>query len=541
MHTICNIDKFNRFFHSFFMQEGIFRFSFLKEWGKIDILQESEAVFMNHPFAYVSPEAVGIPSDSITKMLARLRARGAEVHSFMLLRHGKLCAQGWYRPYAPEIPHIQFSFSKSFTSTAIGFAEQEGLLRLDEKLVDIFPDCIPENPSENLKKCDISHLLMMGCGHETEIDLFRESDSWITDFLHHPFVHTPGTHFMYNTAGTNMLCAILQRKTGQNLTAFLEPRLFAPLGIAGAKCFTLANGIEAGGFGYKLKTEDMARFTEFVRCKGSWQGKQLLRADWFARATAKQISNAGGDLPDWSAGYGYQFWQCAPAGVFRGDGAFGQYGIVMQAQEAVLVITSCQMAMQPVIQVIWDTLLPAFQEDPLPENPEALARLRHLQESLALTEMLGEAAPEMEASLNGKRYLPKTALPAFTTLIGGAGRLVMDTGSLSALSFTFHSAAGAALHVTESGRSYAIPLGMNGRFVTTEIAGEPFAANARWRSPDKLEAEIRNLLACTGTRFIFHFTAQGMTLTADSTLPVSGGLADEALPEMDFHRLEDTE
>ena len=124
-----------------------------------------------------------------------------------------------------------FSFSKSLTSTAIGFARQEGILSLEEKLVDIFPDKLPENPSENLKKAEIRHLLMMGCGHETEIPNLGLGDpDWIKSFLTHPFVYEPGTHFLYNTAGTNLLSAILTRKTGQTLTEFLRPRLMEPWG-----------------------------------------------------------------------------------------------------------------------------------------------------------------------------------------------------------------------------------------------------------------------------------------------------------------------
>lgn len=489
---------------------------------------------MNHIFERVTPESVGIPSSAIMETLENLRTCGAEVHSFMLLRYGKLCAEGWYRPYAPDIPHIMFSFSKSFTSTAIGFAEQEGILSLDEKLVDMFPDLLPENPSENLKKCNISHLLMMGCGHEEEIDFFNASENWISAFLHQPFVYEPGTHFLYNTAGTNMLSAILQKKTGQTLTQFLEPRLFAPLGITDAKCFTLDNGVEAGGFGFKLKTEDMARFIEFVRCKGNWQGKQLLRSDWFDRATSKQISNTTNDLPDWKCGYGYQFWRCQPEGVFRGDGAFGQYGIVMPEQEAALVMTSCEMNMQAALDVFWNSLLPKMHNEPLPENPTALVKLQFTLENLALPEMLSEDVIEAQAKLAKQEFLAKETLPCFTTLIAGAGRFVLDEGNLVSLSFSFDQAEGATLHVQETARSYDLKLGTRGRFVTTMIGSEPFAANTRWRAQNKLEAEIRNLNACTGTRFLFCFTETGMIITADRTLPISGGLADPILPDMAF-------
>ena len=204
-------------------------------------------------FPRVSPESVGVPSQAVLDLLDELYRYGIEMHSFMLLRHGKVFAQGHWKPYNPQTPHAMFSFTKSLTSTAIGFAVQEGLLSLDDRLVDLFPDKIPEEPSENLQKCQVRHLLMMGCGHATEIpNLGQDDPDWIASFLHHPFVYEPGTHFLYNTAGTNLLAAILARKTGQTLTQFLKPRLFEPLGMGDVYCHALSDGTEMGGAGSYL-------------------------------------------------------------------------------------------------------------------------------------------------------------------------------------------------------------------------------------------------------------------------------------------------
>ena len=233
-------------------------------------------------FQRVTPESVGIPSGAILDMLDQLYREGIEMHAFKLLRHGKVCAEGSWAPYTPETQHILFSFSKSFTSTAIGFAVQEGIISLDERLIDIFPEKSPENPSENLKKCQVRHLLMMGCGHETEISWTNGGDGdWVSQFLHHPFVYEPGTHFMYNTAGTNMLCAILKKKTGLDMTEFLKPRLFEPLGMGEIHCVKMLGDIEMGGAGMSVTIEEMARFVQFVANRGSWEGRQLLNPEWF--------------------------------------------------------------------------------------------------------------------------------------------------------------------------------------------------------------------------------------------------------------------
>lgn len=489
-------------------------------------------------FERVSPESLGIRSQGILDMLDELYREGIEMHSFALLRHGKLAAEGYWKPYAPGVQHIMFSFSKSLTSTAIGFAEQEGVLSLDERLIDIFPEKAPKDPSENLQKATIRHLLMMGCGHESEIEWIGSGDpDWIKLFLHHDFKYEPGTHFLYNTAGTNLLSAILTRKTGQTLTEFLRPRLIEPLGLSDIRCHPMPDGTEMGGAGYSLTLEDMARFTQFVANQGQWEGKQLLRKEWFEQATRKQIENRGagwGGDPDWQQGYCFQFWRCEPEGVFRGDGAFGQYGVVMTKQDAVLVIQSASLKLQAVLTAAWNNLLPAMADAPLPEDPAAVKALQDRLDSLELNPMLSVRNPGAEESLHAAVFLPDAAsLPSFTDIIGGIGRFTPDGGSLVSLGFRFDQQGGALL-VKEKDPEYAIDLGLNSHFAVTEIGGVPYGANGRWRAKDKLEVEIRSTRCAGGKRFVFQFSGDKMTLNADCTMPEADGLSDPLTPEMTF-------
>lgn len=484
-------------------------------------------------FEKVTPESVGIPSEAVLALMDELKSLGVEMHALMILRHGKKCAEAWWKPYSPDAPHIMFSFSKSLTSTAIGFLEQEGKLSLQEKLVDIFPEYVPENPSENLNKCTVEHLLMMGCGHETEIDSFGGTDNWVKLFMEHPFVYEPGTKFMYNTAGTNMLSAILTKKTGEKLTAYLRPRLMDPLDMSGdIACFEIEGGIEAGGFGYKLRTEDMARFVQFVLNKGSWQGKQLLGTDWFDRATAKQIENndSGNPNPDWAAGYGYQFWRCSVPGVFRGDGAFGQFGVVIPEKDTAVVINSSSIDLQLPLDAIYKTLLPHLHDEQLPENPEAYRELQFTLKTRELSPMLGVRAPESEKKYDGVRLVPKENTPAFTMLVGGAGRFVFEDSEIQSLRFYFQKGR-EVVEVTEKGRSYTLPLGLKGTYDTVEISGETFGVNSCWRFENKLEMHIRNIHTASGKRFIIDFGEDEAVMSAESTVPASGGLGDAVIQD----------
>ena len=487
-------------------------------------------------FQRVSPESVGVRSRGVLDLLDRLYRDGIEMHSFMLLRHGKVYAEGSWRPYRPQVPHIMFSFTKSLTSTAIGFAVQEGLLSLDDRLIDLFPDKSPEHPGENLQKATVRHLLMMGCGQETEIRWIEGSGDWITQFLSHDFPHEPGAHFLYNTAGTNLLSAILTRKTGQTLTQFLSPRLFRPLGMSDVSCYALPDGTQAGGFGSSLTIEDMARFMQFVADKGRWEGRQLLNAAWFEEATAKHIENRGagwGGDPDWQQGYGYQFWRCEPDGVFRGDGAFGQYGVVLPRQDAVVVIQSASCRLQAVLTALWECLLPAMAGAPLPENPADFTELSFRLSRLELTPLFGMRNPGAEASLNGAVYTPVGAAPSLPDLIGGIGRFTPDNARLEQLTFRFEGD-DVALLVRQSDGEFPLKIGMNGHFVPTDLSGLPYAACGGWRARNKLEVELRCTRYASGKHFLFTFEGDSLTLTGDSTIPEVGGLADPLTPEVRF-------
>ncbi|MBR4455571.1 MAG: beta-lactamase family protein [Solobacterium sp.] len=227
-------------------------------------------------FEMILPQEAGIPESSIRAFLKDVSRAGIELHRLMILRHGKCCCRIVWDPYGEEDFHPVYSFSKSITAAAVGFARQEGLLDLDERIADLFPEYLPENPSGNLLSCRIHHLLTMSCGHETECGDY--SENWIRRFFAQPFVYEPGTFFLYNTPGTDILSAIIQKKTGQRVTEYLKPRLFDPLGIQEVKCARLpdAMGTEHGGGGMKMKLEDMAAFTQFMLEDGSWNGRKLL-------------------------------------------------------------------------------------------------------------------------------------------------------------------------------------------------------------------------------------------------------------------------
>ncbi|MEX2091277.1 MAG: serine hydrolase [Pirellulales bacterium] len=275
-----------------------------------------------------TPEAEGISSATLLKFVDAADREIDTMNSFMLVRHGTVVAEGWWAPYAPEDRHMLYSLSKSFTSTAVGMAIAEGKLSLDDTVLSFFPDDAPAEPSEFLQAMRVRDLLTMSTGHhEADIQAFSftATDEPLTKkFLAMPVAHKPGTHFVYNTPATYMCSAIVQKVTGEKVLAYLQPRLFEPLGIGDPTWGESPDGVTLGGFGLSVRTEDIAKFGQLYLQKGRWQDRQLLSASWVEAATSREVSNGSNPASDWEQGYGYQFWRCRH-GFFRGDGAFGQF------------------------------------------------------------------------------------------------------------------------------------------------------------------------------------------------------------------------
>lgn len=310
------------------------------------------------------------------KYLAAVEKAGQDLHSIMILKDGNVVFEKWMSEGSEEVPHILNSVSKTFTSMAVGLAVSEGLLRIDEKLVDIFPEHCPENPSEYLKEVTVEHLLTMTCGHSTDPTYKSweiKDSSWIRFFMGYPITHKPGTLYCYNSLGTYVLSAIVQKKTGEKVVDYLFPRLFRPLGINNVSWAESHEGINTGGWGLFLKTEDLAKMGLMILQKGQFNGKEIVPAEWIEAASAAQVPCVPAGMnsdqahlmkkvaktSDWLQGYGYQMWRCTH-NAFRADGANGQYIIMIPEKNAVVVTTANIRDMQGEIDLIWKHIYPAL-------------------------------------------------------------------------------------------------------------------------------------------------------------------------------------
>lgn len=310
---------------------------------------------------------------AVDKYLEAAKKDGQDIHSLMIVQHGNVVAEKWQSEGKEDKPHTLYSVSKTFTATAVGFAVGEGKLKLTDKVISFFPDKLPTEVSDNLAAMTVRDLLTMNCGHETEIyDKLHDNKDvdWVKEFLAHPVEHKPGTCFTYNSIGTYMLSAIVQKVTGEKIVDYLFPRLFRPLGIVDVVWEESPQGINTGGWGLSLKTEDLAKMGLLFLQKGKWNGKQVLPEGWTEEASSRQVSSVHGTVDakkmkklaktsDWAQGYGYQMWRCRN-NAYRADGAYGQYILVIPDKDAVIVITANLPNMQAELNLIWKYLLPAL-------------------------------------------------------------------------------------------------------------------------------------------------------------------------------------
>lgn len=474
-------------------------------------------------FIQVSPESMGISSAHILDFIKRTREACIEMHSFSVMRHDKILSQGWWKPYNPDTPHIMFSFSKSLTSTAIGFLVQEGKVTLDEKLADIFPEFMPENPSENLLKADVFSLLTMSCGHKDEINGDEQfAPDWIRHFLAHEFTYEPGTTFQYNTPGTNMLSAIVTKKTGLPLMEYLKPRLLTPLGMSDVKCVKLPDGTDFGGAGMYLTLKDMQLFGSFLLHRGVFNGQRLLNDEWFTLASEKEIETISEvyntDSDNWRMGYGFQFWRNTYPNSFRADGAYGQFDLIFPEKDMIITLNTASFYTNDLLHIVFDTIMKEVSDEALPEDPAVYAKLQETLESLTVEPLWGVRNKDSEKKYSGLTYTTLGETKSFTDLCAGSGRFYEDHQSLKSLTFDF-SDSSLLLHVVQSDLDETLEIPLNGKFSLQQFAGEAYGCSGRWENGHKLLVEVRHVRSVAGARLSFRFDESGVNVSRRSTMP----------------------
>lgn len=323
---------------------------------------------------------------------------GVQLHGLVVLRHGHVVVRGAWAPYRHDSLSRVYSVSKAFTTTALGLAIAEGLVGLDDEVLSFFPELDDDVSDPRSRRLLVRHVASMSAGHlgeALEPALRLDPDDLVRGFLRLPPERDPGTRFAYSQPCTYTVAAILQRVTAQRLSDYLRPRLLDPLGIGEVAWQQDPPGRDIGYSGLHTGVDALARLAQLYLQRGRWADRQLLPESWVEEASRVHVSTEREDDLDSSLGYGLQLWRSQHG--YRADGAYGQLGLVLPEQDAVVAITSECEGVQPLLSAVWTHLVPALSDGAAASTdaPSAGSQEMALQERLdALRLPVVDAAAE---------------------------------------------------------------------------------------------------------------------------------------------------
>ena len=359
----------------------------------------------NAPLLRTSPEEQGVRSARVLQALQALESNENEIHGVMIAVNGCVISESWPRPFAPSFPHTNHSMGKSWTCTAVGIACAKGLLSPEDSLADLLAEEFQHygiEPGPGMRKAKLRDVMSMSCGM-TSMPYF--DDCWMENFLRHPIEKEPGTWFVYNSVGSCVLGALVEKKTGKPAETFLREELLSRIGIGEEDLVwrRFGDGCCAEP-GTASTTEANLRLGLFYLANGYADGEQIVPEDWMREATRKQVDTANDSgTADAKVGYGWQLWMCQKPGAFRFDGGQGQFCVIDREKNAVISLHEGGIhphGVQKTLDILED-LLRDMTDTALPPDPEALAQLRTYESSRALPAPETRPVPAGAAAWNG--------------------------------------------------------------------------------------------------------------------------------------------
>ena len=466
---------------------------------------------------------VGIDSSVIQKMAEEMALRGIGVHSMMVIRHNQVACEGYSKPYSAEIPHMAYSVSKSFLSTAYGFALHEGKISRETRFLDVFPEYAPKKKDENLEKLTIHHLITMTAGKQSSTTGINKPDR-IKSFVEQKWIFTPGENWRYINENYFVASAMLTRVLGETITEYLTPRLYEPLGIAVPFWEHSRDGVEAGGWGIMVKTEDIAKLMLCYLNGGKYDGVQVIPEFWAKEAIDKFADNSQVEKhADSVAGYGCGFWRCAgKENTYRCEGMFCQYGIVFEDFDACLVMTSEHSNLQETLDVIWKYMPSAFVDE-LNVNEESLNKIQLPDRSRTIIKPRQQTERLIDGNVYGMRrcrFVNFIGFPISVFAMPVVFFAVERGGNMDNISFNFVDSGCYFSWVEDGGFENTLYLSMSGEESLQKIKiGELdllVRAYAFWEDQNTLVLHIRPLSAVAERILKFNFSGDKIKMYPSS-------------------------
>lgn len=498
---------------------------------------------------YVTPESVGISSGKIKKLVEELDGCGTEMHGIMIARYGKVCAGGWWAPFSPNLVHGLQSMTKTILATAVGALVTDGLLDIDSKVVDLAPEWMPEEPSEELKRLTVRHMLMMTSGCRKTYPACRED--WLKAFFAQPILDEPGTVFHYDGTNTSAVGAIVSKISGcHSILEYLRTRVFEKIGIDAdrIKWVKHPDGYCYCGGGAFARLEDILRLGMLYEQNGVWDGERILSEEWVKAATSKQThNNERSGVPEYtddsSSGYGFQIWMTKRPGTYYFSGAHGQYVLVMPDKHLVAAINQNIVEVLPKpgeirkpkkvdVKEIVLGLLKEFGdslgEEPLPEDEKAAKELRHYLDCLSRPRVKSAPVPGNAGDFFGHSYeLEKNEISLLPGVYSSAlKKFVLCTTAdgpvgLERIALKEFDGNDFVLELQVQGHTYTTPVGVDGlyRIGHFRVPGHPelpdqVLASGYWEN-GVLNIQLNFIETCYSNRISVEKTEAGAVIVFD--------------------------
>ena len=396
---------------------------------------------MSDILKFCRPEEVGVRPEWVADYVNTLNGMRKMCHSFLMMRGGKVFAEGYWKPFHKDWLHRMYSVSKTFVSAAIGMLYDEGKIKLDDKIVDYFPDQLPTDGEVHpwIAEMTIRDMLMMATCQKTTT-YSNDKVNWIKTFFQPPHEpdHRAGTLFRYDTSSSYTLDVLVERLTGKTFVDYLKDKGLRELGFSeDAWCVEAPEGYAWGGSGVECTTRDLTRFAMLFAHGGVVDGKRYLSEQYVREATSKQIENlAPGAAPDACTGhgYGYQIWR-ARDDSFAFLGMGGQMAVIIPSKDIIFTCTSDTQGdadgYHGIIDILFDTVVNRICENNIPADDDAYAKLNALLSGLEVNVPAGEVSSPIMDSINGTTYKlgeNKMGIAEFTfEFNGSAGMLTYNT------------------------------------------------------------------------------------------------------------------
>lgn len=361
-------------------------------------------------FLRATPEEVGISSKDIIKFVKALEKKEIPMHSLLIVRYGKLVTETYYSPYTENTLHRMFSITKSFSSIAIGFLAEEGKISLEDKIIDYFPEMLPEaGVHPYIGEMTIKDMLKMASAHENTTYKKDLKADWVKSFFITEPSHRPGSIFCYDTSSSHTLAALVEKLSGMKLLDYLRSKFLDELGFS-KEAYVIPDpmGVSMGGSGLMATPMDVAKVAWTLIHKGKWEDKQLI-PQWYAKeAIKKQIdSSVKGGTVEEKQGYGYQIWRIRNDGfAFYGMG--GQLAICLPKEDLLVFTTADTQGLGGGVQVIYDTfwreIYDNLSDKPLAENQEEFEILQSTLKENQIVPVFGDQTSSIGNMINGSTF-----------------------------------------------------------------------------------------------------------------------------------------